>query len=94
MMVDFGDIEDAYLYVSSGTRYEPQAFLSRSGMQSCKLVVRLPELTVGAVLPAGSLAKVQSREGLVLPAMRLGASALGNDGYVGRATRRLVDSPM
>jgi len=27
MMVDFGDIEDAYLYVSSGTRYEHQAYL-------------------------------------------------------------------
>lgn len=29
MTVDFGDIEDAYLFVSSGTRYEHQAYLCR-----------------------------------------------------------------
>ena len=29
MMVDFGEIESAYQFVSSGTRYEHQAFLSR-----------------------------------------------------------------
>jgi hypothetical protein len=29
MMVDFDEIEDAYLYVSSGMRYEHQAYLCR-----------------------------------------------------------------